>query len=141
MTAGERARTDNPGTGARNDARQLEPEAVAQAPELPEESSGAGENPAARCDRNSYEQAIATMRGLSTLLRKVQMRTRTEAMRSVLRKHFRGKKFREARRVIKRQLGWHGRWTAQAHIAMHPWHAEQLAQVWASCAMQRRQLR
>jgi hypothetical protein len=73
-----------------------------------------------------YGKFIAKMRELSAFLVR---RSRGDHLRSTLRM-LHGRKYRAARKLIKRQLGWHRRWEAEAHIALNPWQEEALSFLW-----------
>jgi hypothetical protein len=80
---------------------------------------------------DDYARFRDRLKELSSKLR----RTRGESLSRTMRLYLRGRKFRAARKVIKRQLGWHRRWEAEAWIAMNPWQSELGAQVWCDLAM------
>lgn len=76
---------------------------------------------------DDYARFRERMKQLSAALKP---RPRADGLRLVLRQ-LRGRKYRAARKVIKRQLGWHQRWQAEAFIALNPWQTDLACRVWA----------
>jgi hypothetical protein len=48
-------------------------------------------------------------------------RTASDRLRRTMRRYLKGKRFRPSRKAIKRMLGHHERWTAEAYAALNPW--------------------
>ncbi len=62
-------------------------------------------------------------------------RSRAEGLRRTMRL-LRGRKFRAVRKLLKRQLGWHRRWEAEAFIALNPWQEDAACCAWRDMALE-----
>ena len=81
-----------------------------------------------------YPELTERTRQLIGVLSRRRRFTRSESLRGAL-KYLRGKRFAPTRKLLRQQLDWHGRWTAEGRALLEPWSAHDKCDVWAWVAL------